>query len=122
EGLFAQALEAAEASGDPGAIARTLLFAGWTDWTRERYEEAIETWRRAMELSRQDGDRWAEIRALTSISVARSEQERYDEARTLAEQALEVARDLGDQFSVGVASVQVGRTMGYTGDPEGAVE
>jgi class 3 adenylate cyclase/tetratricopeptide (TPR) repeat protein len=122
EGLFAQALAAAEASDDPGAVARTLLFAGWTDWTRERYEDAIATWKRAMDLARESGDRWAQIRAITSISVARAEQEQYAEARSLAEEALGVARDLGDQFSVAVASVQVGRTLRYTGEPERAIE
>jgi tetratricopeptide (TPR) repeat protein len=119
--LFARALEAAEASGDPGAIARTLLFAGWVDWTRERFDDAIVTWERAKDLARQDRDRWAEIRALTSISVARSEQERYAEARELAGEALEVAQELGDQFSVAVASIQVGRTLRYTGDPGAAL-
>ena len=122
ERLFGEALAAAEESGDPGAISRTLLFAGWTDWTRERYEEAIATWRRAMDLAKERGDRWAQIRALTSISVALGEQEQYGEARALAEEALQVARDLGDQFSVAVASVQVGRTLRYTGEAERAVE
>ncbi len=122
ERLFALALDAAEASDDKGAIARTLLFSGWTDFMMERFDRSIDTWQRALALARADGDRWAETRALTSISVARGDQGRFDEALELAEQSLAVARDLGDQFSVGVAAVQVGRTLRYGGEPERALE
>jgi class 3 adenylate cyclase/tetratricopeptide (TPR) repeat protein len=122
ERLFGLALEAAEASGDTGAVARTLLFSGWTDFMRERFDDAVETWRRALALAQKNRDRWVETRALTSLSGARGDQERFDEARELAEEALAVARDLGDQFSVGVAAIQVGRTLRHTGQTEAALE
>jgi tetratricopeptide (TPR) repeat protein len=122
ERLFGVALEAAEASGDTGAVARTLLFAGWVDFMRDRYDDAVDTWSRALALAREHRDRWAETRALVSISVTRGDQERFDEARSLAEDALAIAEDLGDQFSVGVAAVQVGRTLRYTGQTEAALE
>jgi class 3 adenylate cyclase/tetratricopeptide (TPR) repeat protein len=122
ERLFARALEAAEASGDKGAIARTLLFSGWTDFMKDRFDRSVDTWERALELARGQGDRWAETRALTSISVARGDQDRLDEALELAEQSLAVAHDLGDQFSVGVAAVQVGRILRHEGEAERAFD
>jgi class 3 adenylate cyclase/tetratricopeptide (TPR) repeat protein len=122
ERLFAMALSAAEASGVSGAVARTLLFSGWVPWTRDRFDDAIETWQRALGLARENADRWAETRALTSISVARADQNQWDEARELAEEALQVAEDLGDEFSVGVATIQVGRTLRNTGKVEASLE
>jgi class 3 adenylate cyclase/tetratricopeptide (TPR) repeat protein len=121
ERLFGLALEAADLSGDDGAVARTLLFSGWPDYMRERFDGAIDTWSRALTLARAGRDRWAEIRALTSISVARGDQGRFDDARALAEEALTIARELGDQFSVGVAAVQVGRTLRFTGQVDAAL-
>src|SRR5205823_1709947 len=38
-----------------------------------------------------------------------------------AGEALQVAQELGDHFSVAVASIQVGRTLRYTGDPDAAL-
>ena len=37
----------AERLGEPAAIARTLLFAGWVPWTRKRLEDAEAIWRRS---------------------------------------------------------------------------
>ncbi len=40
ETLLERSLLAAERLGDPWAITRTLLFAGWVPWTRDRYDDA----------------------------------------------------------------------------------
>ncbi len=47
ERLFNRSLEEAEKLHEPMAIVRTLLFAGWVPWTRERYDEAEVMTRRA---------------------------------------------------------------------------
>ena len=62
-------------------------------------------------MGTESGDRWVEARSLTAISVARSELDEFDTAAQFASSALEVARDLGDQFSIAVATVQLGRTL-----------
>jgi tetratricopeptide (TPR) repeat protein len=107
--LFERSLAAAERLGDPFAIDRTLLFAGWVPWARDDYEEAGRLWKRALVLSEEHGDPWARARALTALSINRSDQGDHDDAVRLIEEAETVATDLGDQFSTAVASVQRGR-------------
>jgi class 3 adenylate cyclase/tetratricopeptide (TPR) repeat protein len=106
---LAQALEAAERLGDPDAIARTLLFAGWVPWTRNQLEEAEAIWRRALRLAGESEDRWALVRSLVSLSIVIGDLDRLDEATETIERARELAIDMGDQFSLAVATVQEGR-------------
>ncbi len=80
EALLDRSLEAAERLGDPHAIARTLLFAGWVPWTRNELDAAESIWRRALEISEDDDDRWAQVRALCSLSIVLSDLDRLDEA------------------------------------------
>ncbi len=68
EELLDRSLAAAEELGDPWAIARTLLFAGWVPWTRDRYAEAEAIWRRALAVADPE-DGWARVRALNSLSI-----------------------------------------------------
>jgi len=72
EALLDRSLSAAEKLGDQFAITRTLLFAGWVPWTRDRFEESEVIWRRALALAGTK-DRWARVRALTSLSINRME-------------------------------------------------
>ena len=58
EQLLDRSLAAAEELGDPWAIVRTLLFAGWVPWTRGTDDEAEAIWRRALEVADPD-DTWA---------------------------------------------------------------
>ena len=51
EELLDGSLAAAEELGDPWAIVRTLLFAGWVPWTRGDEDEAEAIWRRALEVA-----------------------------------------------------------------------
>jgi tetratricopeptide (TPR) repeat protein len=107
--LLSRSLEAAEEIDEPWAIARTLLFAGWVPWTRDRYEEAETVWRRALALAETHDDRWARVRALTSLSINRADMGDYDEAVRLIDKARGLADEMGDQFSVAVTTVQRGR-------------
>src|SRR5258708_19083212 len=50
ERLLGRSLEAAEMLGEPWAIVRTLLFAGWVPWTRQRFDDAEQIWRRALDI------------------------------------------------------------------------
>ncbi|MET0801415.1 MAG: tetratricopeptide repeat protein [Actinomycetota bacterium] len=109
EGLLDRSLEAAERLGDPHAIARTLLFAGWVPWTRNELEAAESIWRRALAISEEADDRWAHVRALCSLSIVLSDLDRLDEATETIELARELAVDMGDRFSLAVATVQEGR-------------
>jgi len=121
EAIHARSLEAAERLGDPRVISRSLLFAGWVPWTRDRFAEAEALWRRTLALARETRDRWVETRALSCLSNVLSELDDMEAAGSHAEQALAVARDLGDQFSTAVAMVQLGRTIEWRGDLDAAV-
>jgi class 3 adenylate cyclase/tetratricopeptide (TPR) repeat protein len=107
--LLRRSLEAAEEIDEPWAIARTLLFAGWVPWTRDRYAEAETVWRRALALAEAHDDRWARVRALTSLSINGADMGNYDEATRLIDEARALADEMGDQFSVAVTTVQRGR-------------
>ncbi|MDH4111862.1 MAG: AAA family ATPase [Actinomycetota bacterium] len=109
EELLGRSLEAAERSGDPGAISRTLLFSGWVPWTRNDLAEAETIWRRALEIAEATDDRWALVRSLCSLSIVIGDQGRLDEATETIERARDVAIDMGDRFSLAVATVQEGR-------------
>jgi class 3 adenylate cyclase/tetratricopeptide (TPR) repeat protein len=119
--LFDRSLAAAERLGDPFAIDRTLLFAGWVPWSREDYEEAGRLWKRALMLSKEHSDPWARARALTALSINRSDQGDHDEAVRLIDEAETVASELGDQFSTAVASVQRGRLHQDSGEHHEAI-
>ena len=117
EKLLARSLEAAEQLGEPWAVVRTLLFAGWVPWTRERYDEAEAIWRRA--LSMVDAkDHWARVRALTALSINQSEMHDPEGALKLIDEAGAVAEQSADQFSVANTSVQKGRVFDELGRPE----
>jgi tetratricopeptide (TPR) repeat protein len=110
ETLLDRSLSAAEKLGDDMAITRTLLFAGWVPWTRDRFDEAEVIWRRALALAGTK-DRWARVRALTSLSINQMEKKNFDEAMRLIEEASALAQETGDQFSVAVTAVQKGRVF-----------
>jgi len=110
EDLLARSLAAAERLGEPRAITRSLLFAGWVPWTRERFQEAEEIWRRALEVAPAD-DKWARVRALTALSINRGEMHDYDAALKLIEDAYKIALESGDLFSLGNTSVQKARAL-----------
>jgi len=110
EHLFARSLDAAERLGDPWATVRTLLFAGWVPWTRERYDEAEAIWRRALAMAG-PGDRWARVRTLTALSINRSSAGDDDAALALIDEASVLAEETGDRFSVAVTAVQKARVF-----------
>lgn len=110
ERLLERSLAAAEQLGDPRVIVRTLLFAGWVPWTRERFEDAEAVWRRALSMA-EPKDRWARVRALTSLSINRTEMHDLDGALKLIEEAGVLAEDTGDHFSVAVTAVQKARVF-----------
>jgi class 3 adenylate cyclase/tetratricopeptide (TPR) repeat protein len=110
ERLLARSLAAAEQLGDPRAMARTLLFAGWVPWTRRRFEEAEAIWRRVLAMADPE-DRWSRVRALTSLSVNRDEMGDPDAAMALIEEAGALAEEMGDRFSLAIAAVQKARVL-----------
>ncbi|MGZ5212723.1 MAG: ATP-binding protein [Actinomycetota bacterium] len=120
EVLLDRSLVAAERLGDPWAITRTLLFAGWVPWTRDRYQEAEAIWQRALDVADPD-DRWARIRSLTALSINRDSMGDLDEALRLIDDAVPLADDSGDLFSVAVVTVQRARVIEDLGRMEEAL-
>jgi class 3 adenylate cyclase/tetratricopeptide (TPR) repeat protein len=118
--LLDRSLEAAEKLGDPMAIVRTLLFAGWVPWTRARYDESEAIWRRALELV-EPNDQWARVRALTALSINRTEMKEPEGALALIDEARALAEETGDQFSIANTSVQKGRALHDLGRYEEAL-
>jgi class 3 adenylate cyclase/tetratricopeptide (TPR) repeat protein len=121
EGLLADSLAAAGELDDAWAMSRSLLFAGWVPWTRERYDEADAIWHRALDLAEEHDDSWARVRALTALSINLSQQNRTEEAAKLIDQARELADEMGDRFSVAVTMVQRGRLDEDQGNHEEAI-
>jgi tetratricopeptide (TPR) repeat protein len=117
EKLLARSLEAAEHLGEPWAVVRTLLFAGWVPWTRQRFDEAEAIWRRALAMV-DPKDHWARVRALTALSINQSEMHDSEGALKLIDEASAVAEQSADQFSVANTSVQKGRVFEELGRPE----
>ncbi len=117
EKLLARSLEEAEKLGDSMAIVRTLLFAGWVPWTRQKFDESEAIWRRALEMS-EPKDLWARVRALTALSINRTEMNDPEGALKLIDEASALAEETGDQFSLGNTSVQKGRTLDDLGRHE----
>ena len=117
ERLLERSLAAAERLADTWAVVRSLLFAGWVPWTRERYDESEAIWRRALAMA-DPKDSWARVRALTALSINRSEMNDSEEALKLVEEASQVAEEAGDQFSVGNTAVQKARVFDDLGRRE----
>jgi class 3 adenylate cyclase/tetratricopeptide (TPR) repeat protein len=120
EKLLERSLREAEKLGDSMAVVRTLLFAGWVPWTRERFDEAEVIWRRALALVGPK-DHWARVRALTALSINRSEMKDLEGALTLIDEASALAEETGDQFSGANTSVQRGRVLDDLGRHEEAL-
>jgi class 3 adenylate cyclase/tetratricopeptide (TPR) repeat protein len=110
ENLLDRSLREAEKMGEPYAIVRTLLFAGWVPWTRGNFEESERIWRRALELV-EGMDHWARVRALTALSINRTEMKDDEGALKLIDEANALAEEVGDQFSIANTLVQKGRVM-----------
>ena len=110
ERLLNRSLAAAEKLGDPWAIVRSLLFAGWVPWTRGQFEAAEQTWMRALSLV-DPKDHWARVRALTALSINRSDMGDLDGALARIEEASALAEDTGDRFSVANTLVQKARVL-----------
>jgi tetratricopeptide (TPR) repeat protein len=129
EGLLDRSLAAAEELGDPWAIVRTLLFAGWVPWTRGRKEDAEAIWRRALaDADPEDG--WARVRALNSLSINMTggpgdtgpdDAAVHVEALRLSDEASELAEQIGDQFSIAMTTVQRARILEDMGRLEESV-
>src|SRR5437867_628582 len=120
ERLLQRSVAAAERLGDPWPMVRSLVFAGWVPWTRERYDEAEKIWRRALETA-DPRDHWARVRALTALSINHSEMEDREAALKLIDEAGALAEESGDRFSVGNTAVQKARALDDLGRGEEAL-
>ena len=110
ERLHNRSVAAAEELGDPWAIVRSLLFAGWAPWIRDRFDEAEKIWRRALDMV-DPKDHWARVRALTALSINHGEINDPDTALQLIDEASALAEQTGDQFTIANTSVQKARVL-----------
>jgi tetratricopeptide (TPR) repeat protein len=104
--LFERSLTAARRLGDPAALARTLLMAGWVPFWRDDLEGARRQFGEALEIARSGGertDRWAEVRALVSLASVTSEDGDEADALALAEEGLELGRASRQEFTTATA-------------------
>ena len=111
--LFEDSLEAARRQGEPYALARSLLMAGWVPfWTGDldlaerRFLEALGVTRSSVRR-----DVWAESRALVGLANVTSARGDEEEALELATEALELGRDSGQAFTIAVASENVAASL-----------
>lgn len=109
--LFERALASARSLGDPWAIARTLLMAGWAPYWRDDLEGARRMFSEALEVARDSGDPWAEARALVSLASVVSAAGTEDEVLGLAERALSIGREMDEPFTVAVAQQSAGNSL-----------
>ncbi|MGE5225900.1 MAG: ATP-binding protein [Planctomycetaceae bacterium] len=111
--LFERSLEAARRVGDPYALARTLLMAGWVPFWRSRLEEAEAMFREALEVSRsgEQPDAWAEGRALAALAQTKSPTGDEERALALALEALAVAEGAGQAFTAAIAHQAVAASL-----------
>ncbi|HVH64014.1 MAG TPA: tetratricopeptide repeat protein, partial [Candidatus Dormibacteraeota bacterium] len=120
ERLLNRSIECAEELGDNWTIVRSLIFAGWVPWTRNRYDEAQAIWLRALEMV-DPKDQWARVRALTALSINQSETDQQEEALRLIDEASVVAEESGNSFSIANTAVQKGRVLDDLGRTEEAL-
>lgn len=111
--LFEQALAAAGELGDPFALARTLLMAGWAPYWRDDLTTSRSMFEGALEIARQnpEGDRWSEARALVSLTSVISPQGDERECLELGLQGIELGRAMDDAFTIAVADEAVGNSL-----------
>lgn len=110
ERLHERSLAASQRLGDPWAISRSLLFAGWVPWTRGRFEESEAVWQKALQTA-DPKDCWARIRALNALSINHGDIDDHDGALHLVEEASQLAEECGDEFSVAMTAVQRARVF-----------
>ena len=113
EDLFAEALRAARAVGEPEVLARTLLMAGWAPYWRNELDRARSMFEEALALARGDGrpDPWVEGRALVGLASVVSPVGDEEEALGLGLEAFEVGRASGQPFTVAVAREHVAGSL-----------
>jgi class 3 adenylate cyclase/tetratricopeptide (TPR) repeat protein len=111
--LFDRALAAARRLGDPGALARTLLMAGWVPFGRDELGEARAMFEEALRVSRsgETPDSWAEVRSLVSLAAVTSDDGDERDALNLANEALEIGRASGQQFTIATAEEKVALSL-----------
>lgn len=120
--LGAQALGAAERSGDATALATTANVLGVLA-AREGDSEAAETWMRAsLDHADRAADPSAAIAALNNLARLLHETGRADAAREAAEEALARGVRVGDRHRVAALRTNLADLLQAAGDTEGAME
>jgi class 3 adenylate cyclase/tetratricopeptide (TPR) repeat protein len=108
-----RSLAAARSLGEPRALARTLLQAGWVPYWGGDIEGARAAFEEALDVARANpaGDPWAESRALVALANIVSEVGDEEETLGLASAALAIAEGTGDLFSMSTAREAVGNSL-----------
>ncbi len=111
--LFDRSLDAARRLGEPFALSRALLMAGWVPYWRDRLDEAEALFHEALEVARADGrrDAWAEGRALVGLANVASERGSEEDALAMGLEALAVGEGSGQAFTAAIAHQTVAASL-----------
>ena len=112
-----EAVALARRLGEPGLIARALIWAYGTNGGRKVEENQDERLEEAVRLARQAGDRWAEAHALESLGDSLREEGRYEMAGACFEEGLKGFDELGDIWMKAWSIEGLGMNDCLRGDP-----
>jgi len=114
-----KAISELAAQRGPGPAADVLWLRGQTAYHENRYDEALENYRRALDMYRDAKDQEGQSDALCAMSDALRRTDQTEEAREQAEQALEAAGAAGYQQGEGNALRALGDLRLRTDDLAG---
>lgn len=120
--LFAEAVAAADALGDPFTRARAHLMAGWAPYWIGDLVGARAAFDASLDIVRgnEDGDPAGEARALVALTSVVSSSGTEEEVLEMAQRALAIGRETGDAFIVGIAQETAGNALFKLGRPDEA--
>jgi class 3 adenylate cyclase/tetratricopeptide (TPR) repeat protein len=125
--MLEQALEMAEACGDPGAIAHALLGLLWYDVTflpagPEKDARLADLGERTLALGEEIGNVWIQAKALLGLSVSKLFEGRSNDGREYCRRLLKLGQDSGDPRPQTMGFAQMVFFDALTGDPDLAME
>jgi len=106
-----EALELANALGDPALLAKVRIGLGWHLEQTSDHPGAQTELERALDLARAAGDEDLERRAMGNLGNVLWGLGRYDDAREQYEGALHLARRIGDRLGEAIATGNLGNVF-----------
>ncbi len=120
--LAAEALAAAEASGDPNAVARAANVAGVLATERGDQSAASDLLGQSLRLAAEAGDAPAQVAALNNLARSLAAAGEIARAIGLTDEALALCRSIGDRHREAALQNSLADLRHATGDEEAAIE